>query len=282
MSIPLNNLTEEQNILLLVDGLNLAFRWKHSGAREFYKEYLKTIESLKKSYKAKYVIVATDKGSSSYRKSLYPEYKGNRSEKFEAQTDTEKELAKLFFEDYNQALDYITETTTYPVISFQGVEADDIAAYIVQILRKNLEHIWLISSDTDWDLLVDDKVSRFSYTTRKEITSFNWDSVHEYTQDEYLSIKCLTGDPGDNIKGVEGIGPKRAVSLVKEYGSTLDIVDAIPIKSHLKFINNLNNSKDLLLLNYQLIDLKSYSELAIGDKNIKSINSYLERYIVDG
>ena len=36
--------------LLVVDGLNLAFRWKHQ-KKEFFKvEYLRTIESLAKSY----------------------------------------------------------------------------------------------------------------------------------------------------------------------------------------------------------------------------------------
>ena len=36
--------------------------------------------------------------------------------------------------------------------------------------RYGLERIWLVSSDRDWDLLVQENVGRFSYVTRKEVT----------------------------------------------------------------------------------------------------------------
>ena len=38
------------------------------------------------------------------------------------------------------------------------------------------------------------------------------------TPEEYISMKCLTGDKGDNVAGIPGIGPKRAVSLIRDYG----------------------------------------------------------------
>ena len=39
-----------QNELLIVDGLNVAFRWKHSKQLEFKHDYVRTVESLAKSY----------------------------------------------------------------------------------------------------------------------------------------------------------------------------------------------------------------------------------------
>ena len=36
--------------LLIVDGLNLAFRWKHQGTTDFEYEYVRTVQSLAKSY----------------------------------------------------------------------------------------------------------------------------------------------------------------------------------------------------------------------------------------
>ena len=265
---------------MIVDSLNLAFRYKHSGATDFAEDYLRTVNSLKKSYKAQYVIIAGDQGSSSYRKAIYPEYKQNRKDKFAEQTDAEKAAFELFFEDFTKTLDHIAAETDYPVIRFPGVEADDIAAYIVNKKSKlPVDNIWLISSDRDWDLLVQEHVSRFSYVTRKEVTVDNWNSHYEFNQEDYISIKCLTGDSGDNVVGVPGIGPKRAVSLVNEYGSTWDIIASLPIAGKYKYIEALNQCKDQLILNYQLMDLVTHCSEALGDTNCKQIDQILENYL---
>jgi 5'-3' exonuclease len=279
MSKTFQEVSEQENCLMVVDALNLAFRWKHSGATNFAEDYLRTIDSLRKSYKARWVIIAADQGSSSYRKQIYPEYKQNRKDKFAEQTDAERAAFELFFEDYQASLDHIRETTTYPVLQYKQTEADDIAAYITNI-RSTLpvDHIWLISSDKDWDLLVGEHVSRFSYVTRKEVTANNWHTHYSFPHEDYISVKCLMGDTGDNVLGVEGIGPKRAQQLVEQYGSALDIVAELPIDSKLKYIKTLNQSGDRILLNYQLMDLVSFCQDALGD-NTQHINTVLQEYV---
>lgn len=280
MSITFKKATESNNTLLIVDALNLAFRYKHSGATDFATDYIRTVDSLKKSYKASHVIIACDQGSSSYRKNLSPEYKQNRKDKQEQQTDAERAAFEIFFEDFLATIQTIETTTTYPVLRFQGVEADDIAAYIVsQKSKLSTDDIWLISSDRDWDLLVQPDVSRFSYVTRKEVTLDNWNDHYEFNPEDYISIKCLTGDTGDNVAGVPGIGPKRAVALVNEFGSTWDIIASIPIAGKYKYIQELNKCHDTLMLNYQLMDLVTHCREAIGEDNIKTIDETLEIYL---
>ena len=274
--ITFKKIGEAGNNVLVVDALNLAFRWKHQGATDFSEDYCRTVDSLKKSYKAKHVLITSDKGSSTYRKTLYPEYKQNRKDKFDLQTETERLQFEMFFQEYEHTLDTLGER--YPVLRFQGVEADDIAAYVVsQRAKLDMEHMWLISSDRDWDLLIKPNVSRFSYVTRKEVTQENWHEHYEFNPEDYISIKCLTGDSGDNVAGVPGIGPKRAVALVHEYGSTWDIIAHLPILGKkLKYIQDLNNSGNLLQLNYQLMDLETHCVEALGETNIKKINEVLE------
>jgi 5'-3' exonuclease len=279
MSKSFQQVTELENTLMVVDALNLAFRWKHNGSTDFYEDYLRTIDSLKKSYKARWVIIAADQGSSSYRKHIYPEYKQNRKDKFAEQTEAEKAAFERFFEDYQHALDWIRTQTQYPVIQFPQTEADDIAAYITQQTKNYpITHTWLISSDKDWDLLVGENTSRFSYVTRKEVTANNWHTHYDFTQDQYISIKCLMGDAGDNVRGVEGIGPKRAHQLVEEWGTALDIVANLPIPSKLKYVKTLNDSGDTIMLNYQLMDLVTYCVDALGS-NTQQIDNILQEYI---
>lgn len=273
--------TSDENSLMIVDSLNLAFRYKHSGAVGFCTDYMRTVDSLKKSYKANKLIIAGDMGSSSYRKALYPDYKQNRKDKYADQTDAEKEAFEAFFQEVQEILTQYEVEANHPVARFQGVEADDIAAYIVSKRKKfALNQIWLISSDKDWDLLVAPGVSRFSYVTRKEVTHDNWLEHYECTQDEYISIKCLMGDSGDNVMGVAGVGPKRALQLVQEYGSAYDIIAAMPISSKYKYIAALNEfGSEGLMLNYQLMDLITHCEEAIGEENCKTIDKMLEDYL---
>ena len=260
--------------LMIVDTMNLAFRWKHAGQSRFSFDYLNTVLSLATSYNAGTIIAAADWGGSSYRKEIYPEYKANRKELVEKQTAEEKEQARLFFDEYERTLTLLDEHKDIRVIRYKGVEADDIAAYICSRLHDyGFSQAWLISSDRDWDLLINEYVSRFSYVTRKEHTLDTWD--YPVTPEQYISYKVLTGDAGDNVPGIPGIGPKRAAALIEQYGSALDIHDALPLPGKQKFIQALNDSAGLIPLNYELMDLVSFCQEAIGRDNINDIGRRL-------
>mgnify|MGYP001266679920 CR=1 FL=1 len=260
--------------LLIVDGLNIAFRWKHQGVLDFKYDYIRTVESLAKSYNAGQIIVLAD-GGSSWRKEIFPEYKANRKEKYAEQTEQEAKEFEMFMAEFTNTLTLIREK--YPVFQFRGVEADDIAAYIVK--EFDYEDCWLISSDKDWDLLIGDKVSRFSTVTRKETTVHNWDEHYDFEIPDYITFKCLTGDKGDNVPGIPGIGPKRAVQLMEQYGDVFDIYGACPIDGKYKYIQNLNENAEQLLINVELMDLLTYCDEAIGKENTEVINTTLKRVL---
>lgn len=281
MSIQFNKVQElEPTTLMVVDCLNLGFRWKHSGDTDFLDSYQRTVDSLKKSYKAAKVVLTCDSGSSSYRKAIYPQYKQNRKDKFDNQTPEEALAFERFFTEFNRVMDSYKQDGKYPLFRFEKCEADDIAAYIVKNRKKfGIDKVVLISSDRDWDLLIDQDVMRFSYVTRKEVTLENWNEHYEYSPHDHISIKCLTGDSGDNIPGVPGIGPKKAQALVSQYGSTWDIIANMPIASRYKYVQNLNEfGADNLMLNYKLMDLLEFCDEALGEQNIQTINKTLELF----
>lgn len=266
--------TPNDKHLMIVDALNLSFRYKHQDpTKPFEQDFLNTIRSLAKSYKCGKVIVAADKGSSKYRKEIYPEYKGNRTEKYAQQTPEEADAFRAFIENYEAALELTKNYFT--VIRHQGIEADDIAGHICTNL-KDFNHIWLISTDRDWDLLVNEKVSRFSYVLKndkREITLANW--PYKVDRENFLLYKCLLGDSGDNIKGIEGIGEVRASTIANEYGTLQNLISTLPtIKSKAKYMNNLKEGKDILLLNEKLMDLTCDN---LRDEDIKrELNEIME------
>ena len=94
--------------LLVVDGLNLAFRWKHQ-KKEFFKvEYIRTIESLAKSYGCGSIVVLGD-GGSDYRKSIDPMYKANRKERYADQTEEERLEFEQFLGEFQKTIDLCNE-----------------------------------------------------------------------------------------------------------------------------------------------------------------------------
>ena len=254
--------------LLIVDGFNIIWRWVHAKKLDFQFDFVRTVESLAKSYNC----------GSYYRKELYPEYKANRRQKLEDQTEQEAQQFQDILEEFDLSLKSFQERGI-PTLRFGGVEADDIAAYIVQKRKDfNINEIWLISSDKDWDLLVQDDVSRFSTVTRKETTIHNWDEHYEVDPEMYLTFKCLAGDKGDNIPGIKGVGPKRAAQLINEYGDVYEIYNSCPIQSRYKFIQELNDNKEQLLLNAELMDLQTYAETALG-KHTQVVDDIIGNYI---
>ena len=273
---------EKNDNLIIVDGLNIAFRWRYKKVPYYTNDYVKTVESLAKSYDCGNIIVLAD-GGSVYRKNLFPEYKANRKEKYKDQTDSEKKEFEVFMAEFANAFKRI-EDKGHLVIRQGGLEADDLAAWIVGKKKEfGIGDIWLISSDKDWDLLIKDGVSRFSTVTRKEITVDNWDEHYDFEPEHFLTFKCLAGDAGDNVPGISGIGPKRATQLIEQYGDLYDIYDSCPIDSKYKFIQSLNENADQLLLNAELMDLESYSEQALIESgmDLEDLSSNVKEYLND-
>ena len=290
------------NNLLLVDTLNLCFRWKHERykpenyytAEPFVEELIETVNSLAKSYSSiGDVILCVDspKGST-WRKNLFPDYKDNRRQLKEQQTEEEAEAFKTFIQDYQKALDYIRDKEIFAVVEFEGVEADDTIAYITNYYTDKFDNIWIASGDADLDQLIGPNVHRFNYATKKswknvdktgprpkEIKLDNWGEHHVPSRDIFLDYKVLAGDSGDNIPGVNGVGPKRAVQIISKYGSIQEVLDSIPLEGTAKYIQNLNSMKDQLELNIKLMDLNSYCEQAIGPDNLNELDNILEKFV---
>lgn len=251
------NVLSQPKSLLLVDGNNLAYRWLHrKNYNSFQDDYLRTVESLGKSYNAEKTIVCFDFGKSYYRMNLLDSYKGNR-------TKPKEEEEQRHYEEFFACLNDIPELLPCQSLKFRGLEADDIITFLVLNLSKRFEHTWIVTSDRDMYQLISDSVSIFNMFSRKEIDLPTFYETYEMEPDQYLFSRILEGDKSDNILGVEGVGPKRAQQLAKEYASLADLLDSLPLKGKSKYIQNLNASKEKLLKNEQLISLKKYNKTVI-------------------
>lgn len=149
----------------------------------------------------------------SIRKELFPEYKANRK--------AEDDFSPEEWEQYNKAKD-ITRKTILPYIGItnnfrqSGFEADDLIAKAVDNSHENI----IVSNDRDlYQLLADNGARTCSvyHPMKKKMYTFQ-DFNEEFGIEvwEYVNYKALQGDSSDNIPGLKGIGPKKALQIVKK------------------------------------------------------------------
>lgn len=264
------NYTPPENLLLL-DGNNVAFRWLHRpNYNNFGDDYLRTVQSLAKSYDAKRAIVCFDFGKSYFRKSFFDEYKANRK------PPEDVNEAKRY-DEFFQCLNKIADELPVEKYKLRGVEADDLITFFVNHLSPKHKRTWIISSDKDIYQLVSETVSIFNLFSQQEITDDYIFEKFGVSPEDYLLMKIIEGDPrGDNIPGIEGIGPKRAASLVKTYQNFDNLLNSLPIKGKSQYIKNLNAGKEILIRNEKLISLFKYNYEAItsgkgGEENWKEL-----------
>ena len=245
------------NNLLIIDANNLSYRWlQRPNYASFGADFIRTIQSLSKSYEASRTIVCFDFGKSYYRMNMHEEYKGTRKKPQE-----EEEIKK--YEDFFAVLNSLPDELDEEVLKFRGVEADDILAWITQNVSDRYDHTWIVSSDRDLYQLVDENISIFNIFGRKEVTLQTMAEDFEVSPSEYMLSRIIEGDKSDNILGIEGIGPKRAQALAREYKTLDNLLEALPIKGRAKYIQNLNAGHEKLIRNEKLINLKKYCLEAI-------------------
>lgn len=156
-----------------------------------------------------------------WRSDLYPDYKGNRS-------NTPEKIA--IRESYKSQVPIIQQLLTalgIPQVSCGYAEADDLAGVICREIDPSW-NIEMVSRDTDWWQAIDDHVVWYSPGSKNHINKTvladpnNDLECHFLSTHEYLQAKALAGDTSDCIPGIEKVGLKTAVKIMREHGGTIE------------------------------------------------------------
>jgi DNA polymerase-1 len=122
------------------------------------------------------------------------------------------EIEDSFWVQKRQVVDLIAKHLPVILTKHPDYEADDVIAHLAQH-HHNEDRITIVSTDTDFIQLVSATDHRISlYSPIKDV----FVSAPAY---DYVHWKALRGDGADNIKGIPGIGDKRAEKFVTEPGA---------------------------------------------------------------
>lgn len=187
-----------------------------------------------------------DKGKPEQRLTVLPAYKATRP----PQPDDMRSQIPLIRE--------WVQASGWHVLEEEGWEADDVIA--AAVAHRGERTAYIVSSDKDLAQLVSGSV--FLTVPRKKgvLEVMGPDEVkasYGVPPEAIGDYLALLGDSSDNIPGVPGVGPKTAVGLLEQFGSIdalMDDLDAVPRAS---LREKLENARDILDRNRQLVVLKS-------------------------
>lgn len=246
-----------QKTLMVIDGNSLLHRAFYaipilSNRKGVYTNavygFLNMLLKLIQDYQPYSLAVAFDKKTPTFRHQIYAEYKGTRQK-------APEELVPQF-ELAREAM----VKMGIPIYEADGFEADDIMGTVSQSCGNTGQHVLLVTGDKDALQLV-------SEHTEVLLTKKGISNIYRYDLDEIageyglkpvqlVDMKGLMGDSSDNIPGVPGIGPKTAVSLLKEYDTLENVLKNTENIKRNKLRENLTIYRQHALLSKELAAIR--------------------------
>ena len=225
---------------LLVDGLNMFMRAKHVGGKGTIDMKIgmamhimfNSINKCWREFDGNHIVLCLE--GRSWRKDFYTPYKANRKVIMDKRSVKEQEDDELFFESYNDMVEFLDKRTNVSVIQQHNAEADDLIATWIQEHPED-NHV-IISTDSDFYQLIADNVTQYNGTTDQIVTldGFKNAKTGEIVIDKktnepkkavdpewVLFEKCVRGDSSDNIfsayPGARLKGTKNKTGITEAY-----------------------------------------------------------------
>jgi 5'-3' exonuclease len=170
----------------------------------------------------------------SWRKDFYTPYKANRKVTMDKRSPREQEDDELYFEAYNDMVEFFKDKTNVTVIRQPESEADDLIATWIQ-QHPDDNHI-IVSTDSDFYQLMAPNVMQYNGTTDQIVSLDGFVDaktgkrvIDKKTKEEkalpdpswILFEKCVRGDSSDNVfsayPGARKKGSKNKTGMLEAY-----------------------------------------------------------------
>ena len=223
-NVAFEEVPEAKNATLLIDGLNLFFRsfsaidtinpkGEHIGGLA---GFIQSLAHLIRISEPKRVYIFFDGlNSTATKKMLVSDYKkgrghGSKFKNYLFQSKQQEDKAKN--EQLKSLFEYLKVLPVRTII-LNGAEADDAISFTASIIKENT-----VIVSTDKDFLQTASSNNFVYSPNAK-TVFTKQKVFEkfnVLAENFIIYKTLIGDKSDNIPGMKGVGPKKAIKLFPE------------------------------------------------------------------
>lgn len=214
--------------LYIIDAYNLIYRMFYAIPEMHTRDgqivnaifwVVKFIKSLTEMSPDDKIIVASESGSN-FREKLFTEYKWTRDR---MPDNLRSQIADIFV---------FFETTGIPILVKEGYEADDIIGSITHD-PDGYNEVIIISSDKDLCQFVKDgRVRIFDAMKQKNMRRADVIEKFGVPPEQVKDYLAIVGDSSDNIPGISGFGPKKAVELLSKYHTLKGIYEELWIPNY--------------------------------------------------
>ncbi len=168
--------------------------------------FCKTLLRMLRTYLPDMICGASDCHAKTFRKQMYEHYKNNRPEAMPEGLSQQIKRTKE-----------ILNIMGIPVYELPGYEADDIIGTIVEKAKSEDIKITICTRDKDVIQLLNPNVDMLDINKNKRTIFSDIREKWGIEPFQFRDFLALQGDPSDNVPGVKGIGPKKAVELLQKY-----------------------------------------------------------------
>lgn len=166
-----------------------------------------------------HLAVCFDKGGSTDRLEVYPEYKANRDETPEGIKVAVPYIHKIL------------EAMHIPIMVKDGYEADDIIGTLAKKAEKEGYQTYMVTPDKDFAQLVSENIFMYRPMFGGGYETWGIEEVKEKfeVQDpkQVIDFLGMKGDAVDNIPGLPGVGDKTAKKFINLYGSMEGLIENV-------------------------------------------------------
>ncbi|RKW21475.1 hypothetical protein D8B46_07450 [Candidatus Gracilibacteria bacterium] len=162
--------------------------------------------------KPDYLVFIKDAVGPNFREEIYADYKATR--------DRMPDNLRSQIDDISKMISMLK----IDIVEVAGYEADDVLGTLATKFKKDKNNqVFILSGDKDLFSLISENV--FVYDTMKKIVFDSEKTVEKFGVKPEMIIDYLAicGDKADNIPGIEGFGPKKAVDLINQIGGVESI-----------------------------------------------------------
>ncbi|MEG9500172.1 DNA polymerase I [Mannheimia indoligenes] len=258
--------TIAKNPLVLVDGSSYLYRAFHAFPPLTNRNgeptgamygVLNMLKSLISQVNPSHIAVVFDAKGKTFRDELFEQYKSHRP-------PMPDELRAQI-----QPLHAIIKALGIPLISIEGVEADDVIGTLAVQAAKDGKDVLISTGDKDMAQLVNDHIMLINTMNNTLLDREGVIEKYGIPPELIIDFLALMGDSADNIPGVKGVGEKTALALLQGIGSlkqiyeNLDQIATLSFRGAKNFAPKLEAEKENADLSYLLATIKTDVELDV-------------------
>ncbi len=264
--------TIPENPLILIDGSSYLYRAFHAypgtmsnGDTPTNAVYgvVNMLRSMMRQFSSDRIAVIFDAKGKTFRDDMYSEYKANRPP---MPDDLRCQIEPLFD---------VIKAMGLPLISIEGVEADDVIGTLANQASKLGMPVLISTGDKDMAQLVDENVTLINTMTNVVMDRDGVVDKFGIPPELIIDYLALMGDKVDNIPGVPGVGDKTATALLQGIGGLSQIYDnlediaALGFRGSKTMAKKLTDHKDNAYLSYKLATIKLDVALEVSPDGLK-------------